>query len=398
MDSGELRFIRAIKPLRWFKIARIMKLGKFGGIIDTINDNLSCYAVVSPHFGKTLQVMISLTLVIHLLACFWFLWKALGMTLEEMNTSLDSENWGNHPRHELCTTIGKVEAYVLSIYLVAMTVTTVGYGDIAAENTWERVGYTAFFIVCAFCWSELIAAVTVMTESREAKNQEKVQILGNTQAFLMDNDVPVKLRCSIIKWTRFNVDHATETSNKKGMIDKLPFDLQKGLVHHLYAREVARVPVLNYLETVQAAGTEDAELIGNFLSDLFIRFKYKMYSPGTVMINFSDPPDRLLYIISGPVAVEFEHPNKLRDSMMLHGSDYIGDMSLLGVADWAESTCFYFPKPDPEPTEIRVQANMHEFVVVLQLDKVFWDEALEKSPVTQAAVTEWIENWKGSLI
>jgi hypothetical protein len=41
---------------------------------------------------------------------------------------------------------------------------------------------------------------------------------------------------------------------------------------------------------------------------------------------------------------------------------------------------------------------MHEFVVVLQLDKVFWDEALDKSPVTQAAVTEWIENWKGSLI
>jgi hypothetical protein len=275
MDSGELRFIRAIKPLRWFKIARIMKLGKFGGIIDTINDNLSCYAVISPHFSKTLQVMISLTLVIHLLACFWFLWKSLDMTLEEMNTSLDSENWGNHPRHELCTTLGKVEAYVLSIYLVAMTVTTVGYGDITAENTWERVGYTAFFVVCAFCWSELIAAVTVMTESREAKNQEKVQILQNTLTFLMGNDVPVKLRCSIIKWTRFNV---------------------------------------------------------------------------------------------------------------------------LGVADWAESTCFYFPKPDPEPTEIRVQANMHEFVVVLQLDKVFWDEALDKSPVTQAAVAEWIENWKGSLI
>jgi hypothetical protein len=27
VDSGQLRIIRAIKPLRWFKIARIMKLG-----------------------------------------------------------------------------------------------------------------------------------------------------------------------------------------------------------------------------------------------------------------------------------------------------------------------------------------------------------------------------------
>jgi len=68
MDSGELRFIRAIKPLRWFKIARIMKLGKFGGIIDTINDNLSCYAVISPHFSKTLQVML-LTSAKHSKSC-----------------------------------------------------------------------------------------------------------------------------------------------------------------------------------------------------------------------------------------------------------------------------------------------------------------------------------------
>jgi hypothetical protein len=53
--------------------------------------------------------------------------------------------------------------------------------------------------------------------------------------------------------------------------------------------------------------------------------------------------------------------------MVLNASDYVGDMSLLGVHDWAESTCFYFPKPDPEPTEIRVTAKVHEFVVVLQV-------------------------------
>ena len=37
-----------------------------------------------------------------------------------------SENWGSNPRHELHTTIGKVEAYIMSIYLVSMTITTVG--------------------------------------------------------------------------------------------------------------------------------------------------------------------------------------------------------------------------------------------------------------------------------
>jgi hypothetical protein len=62
-------------------------------------------------------------------------------------------------RHELHTTLGKVEAYVLSVYLVSMTITTVGYGDITAETTWERIGYSLFFIVCAFSWGELIAGI-----------------------------------------------------------------------------------------------------------------------------------------------------------------------------------------------------------------------------------------------
>ena len=32
-------------------------------------------------------------------------------------------------------------------------------GDITAENSWERVGYSLFFIVCAFSWGELIAGL-----------------------------------------------------------------------------------------------------------------------------------------------------------------------------------------------------------------------------------------------
>jgi hypothetical protein len=40
-----------------------------------------------------------------------------------------------------------------------MTITTVGYGDITAETTWERIGYSLFFIVCAFSWGELIAGI-----------------------------------------------------------------------------------------------------------------------------------------------------------------------------------------------------------------------------------------------
>jgi len=120
VDSGQLKFIRAMKPLRWLKIARILKLCKASRKFDAAMDTLG----LTPQFVSTSRTYMVLALTLHLLACFWFLWKALGMTLEEMNASLDSEMWGAYPRNELNTTKGKMEAYVLSMYLVAMTITT----------------------------------------------------------------------------------------------------------------------------------------------------------------------------------------------------------------------------------------------------------------------------------
>jgi hypothetical protein len=58
--------------------------------------------------------------------------------------------------------------------------------------------------------------------------------------------------------------------------------------------QVSRVPVLHYLESLQASTSADAKLIGNFLSELFIRFQYKMYAPGSVLVNFRCTPIKAL--------------------------------------------------------------------------------------------------------
>jgi voltage-gated potassium channel Kch len=56
---------------------------------------------------------------------------------------------------------GKLHIYVISMYVTTMTLTTVGYGDIGAENTGERIGYILLFVVGAFIWGDLLATVCV---------------------------------------------------------------------------------------------------------------------------------------------------------------------------------------------------------------------------------------------
>ncbi len=240
---------------------------------------------------------------------------------------------------------------------MAMTITTVGYGDITADNTSERVGYTVFFIVCAFFWAELLAGVTVITQIREEASRIKLEVIQGTHAFLLEIDCP-----------------------------------SQGLLHHMYIEDVSRVPIFNRLTNIF---DNDHAIVRSFLSAIFLKFDYKMFSPGEALIKFSDPADRLICLVKGRVDIEFEHPNIQRDPLSLQRGDYIGDMALLGVRDWAESTRFFVPKPDPEPTDIQVTAGPSEFVLVLELTAEAWDGVLRKSTVTQAHVAEFLEQWKG---
>ena len=85
--------------------------------------------------------------------------KVMGMKIDEVNDFLDAQSWGQHERSDLMTDEGKIEAYIIAVYVTTMTLTTVGYGDISADNTSERVGYIVLFIAGAFIWGELMAGL-----------------------------------------------------------------------------------------------------------------------------------------------------------------------------------------------------------------------------------------------
>ena len=65
-----------------------------------------------------------------------------------------------------------MEAYAISFYLVTMTLTTVGYGDISAENTSERIGYVVLFVVGAFVWGGLLADVAEIHSASSLREKE----------------------------------------------------------------------------------------------------------------------------------------------------------------------------------------------------------------------------------
>jgi len=373
-----------------------MKLSKGKSVITLLMDHWS----ISPLQLQTAKVLAMLVLYIHILSCFWWLWKAAGMGEEDVQAFLDNQSWAtSKPPPLLSTADGKIEAYLISVYVTTMTLTTVGYGDISADNSMERLGYVLLFIVGAFVWGNLLAEVGEIHSSASEREREKTAKVQKTLGFLVDHHCPPKLRHNIISWTSFHEEHNDDNLLKKKMIDELPPALQRGLVRHLYGRYVSLVPIFAYIERSEDGDKTNDEIQEAFLNEIFLQLAYKTYTPGEVLINFSDPPDELLIIVDGKVQVEFEHPSVQRHSIVLKEGDFIGDMGLVGEEDWAMTTCFNFPPAQvdayPERTEIKVCTHSTSFVVVLELTReAFQDTLAASSVVTKGAVDEFVNKWK----
>ena len=267
---------------------------------------------------------------------------------------------------DLSTASGKLEAYVISIYLAAMTLTTVGYGDITPVNTFERVGFTLLFVVGAFVWGTLLAEVGEVHRAGSIKKSKQRDQVQGTLDFLIDNEVPKSLRGAIIQWTRFQQEHEAVASTKKEMIKELPSKLQRQLVVHLYAHAVMRVPLFQYLHDIDM---NEGGPKSDILSELCLLLDYATYTPGTAIIDSGQPADKLVIFVGGKVLVEFgfdpfQQALLGSDSMTgedadditmakqgeivhLKVGDFIGDGSLLGDEDWGSSTLLSNPRNSP---------------------------------------------------
>ena len=195
--------------------------------------------------------------------------------------------------------------------------------------------------------------------------------MQETLDFLIESECPQHIRSRIIQWTRFREDHGVDVETKSTIISDLPQDLQQALVRHLYAQNVSRVPVLAYVESVDDGDAKIDEVNEEFLSNIFLQLEYKAYPPLAALVNFSDPADRMLILVTGKVMVEFDHPVIQRETLNLDEGDYIGDMALLKEDDWAKSTCFHFP-----PAEVDCLSQSSFLHTVSALDRPRTDKTM----------------------
>lgn len=179
-SKSALRSTKLIRTIRLVRLVKLMRILKFGRLRDKLED----FVPGNAGLFKLMELFITVTFLAHILGCVWFMLTNNDYSKGEVDWIAVSNS----------TTKSTTTKYLLSLYFVFTTMTTVGFGDIVATNDLEMGICVLLMIIGAAIFGYIAGSVSVLLEEMDiakAKNKEKMNLLKEYQN---DRHIPPLLR------------------------------------------------------------------------------------------------------------------------------------------------------------------------------------------------------------
>jgi hypothetical protein len=228
---------------------------------------LDQFASLQPITYRLVPVLVFLPLLVHLIACGWI--------------ALGSGTAGSDP--------DKVLEYVRAIYWSFTTLTTVGYGDIAAKTPWQMLYACAVQVIGVGVFGFILSNVASLLSRSDAAREHHMDNLDRIETFMRTHDIPSGLRAKIRAYYHYM------WTNKKGyndqsLLEGLPAKIQSDLWFHINQTIVEKVPFLR--------GADH-----DLLEDLMNELEPRIYVPGERIFRIDEPGEALYFVHSGQVEI-----------------------------------------------------------------------------------------------
>lgn len=272
-----LRFLRLSKFYKVLKVVRLLKMIKLIKSTSSVNRFLTKfrtnYAAI-----RLIYFSITILIIIHLVSCLWYY-------IATINAS-DPDTWISRYR---VNQLPVLEQYLLSLYWVSTTLTTVGYGEFVPYTNLEKVLTILLMGFGVGFYSYVIGNVSNIlnqVQSEESAKAAKLKVLHELAETI---ELPFELVETIEKHiSNAYSDELNRRNRKYEILINLPVNLTSQISQFLNA---------NFLKEIQFFNNRQ----NSFLLSVALLIKVSTMKLREIVYFEGDPADEMFFIKVGQV-------------------------------------------------------------------------------------------------
>jgi len=331
LTSGSASNLGSLKVLRIIRVARLVKLIRLVRSARIVK-RFESRTAINYGYLSLFKCLVGLMISSHWFACIWGLittfegdstydktWYVVFNYCQFDNTTA-SMAW--HARREALTynaswdtwlqeqvgsdryyvCVGPTEKYVASLYWAIMTITSIGYGDIAAPegNTFEQVVGAILMLLGGMIWGTVIATFCGVITNLDPAGNEFRTTMDNLNRFMSQQGLPQEMRQQLREYF-FQTRHLQIARANKLLIENMSPMLQGLVVWKVNEKWLRHVWFLR--------SAEDA-----FMVQLSLHLTAAVFAPAELC------PQGYMYIIHRGIAL---YGGKVLTSGKVWGEDMI---------------------------------------------------------------------------
>ena len=289
------------RVLKWTKVFRLFKIKKEK---KKESKNKLISKLARKKIYKILKFAFFIIILVHLSSCMWIFiityssnGYGFSQILLKYNLSLDN----------------KVQIYILSLYYLFGTITSVGYGDITPSTIGERIFLIFFLIVGCMLFSYILTALSSIFSQIDTKTQiftEKEIILNQIR---VEYSMPQTLFDKIRKALKNDFTQWKEDQLK--LIDSLPGSLRNNLYLKMHEREIKHLILFKNQSY-------------DFILFTVPLLKRISISKDDVMISCGDLIDEMYIVIRGMLSLLLGYKYENFEIGLVKYGEHFGDISM----------------------------------------------------------------------
>lgn len=267
-----LKLFRTIKLVKLLRLIRLSKLYK-------MNVQWTSELDISMDTLRLLKLLAPVMTIAHYVGCFWYYMSA--------QHAKEDAWWGRIYMDDPNSIISK---YVASVYWAATTMTTVGFGDIYAVNSYEQAYSTLVMIGGTTLFAYVVGTVIeVVSNSKSLLNREH-EMIQKVNAYIKERGVSTEFTLACQEHLRFLNTEKT-LFDEPGLFDALCYGLRSELILYLNNNTLAKIRFFDKKPKW-------------FLTLVLPRLVPQYFLAGDLLIYHGNPVSGIFFLTSGVVVVK----------------------------------------------------------------------------------------------